>query len=93
MSEGKKPRVYNPNLTNCKYFRKGQVMCDQNVKLYSGHCEKCGWNPFVKQQRLEKMYGRKLASEAIIYSQSITDNMNGEYNLKWKDYKPRKEEP
>ena len=68
------------------------VMCTQTERLCIKKCETCGWNPIVKAKRLSKMYGEKKASEAILYSESISTGTNKEYNKKWKDYKPRRGE-
>lgn len=93
----KKP---NQNLVNCRFFPpkhrglfESPVMCDQTTKLCSGHCDKCGWNPLVKAARLTKMFGRARANFAVAYSASITDGTNGEYNRRWKNYRPTREEP
>lgn len=105
MSEGKiklPPVTKKPaqNLVACKFFpvkykqiQEAPVMCSQTEKLYSGHCEHCGWNPEVKSKRLEQMYGAKKARSACEYSRHISEGTNAEYNRKWKNYRPRKEEP
>lgn len=68
------------------------VMCTQTERLCIRKCETCGWNPIVKAKRLAKMYGEQRASEAILYSESITNGTNVEYRKKWEGYKPRRGE-
>ena len=78
----------------CKYFpansyKESPVQCTV-LERDTNKCNTCGFNPLVKAARLKKMYGEKKASEAILYSQSISDGVNVEYNKTWGDYSPRK---
>lgn len=93
----KKPEKFN---INCKFYpRKSNiwfdapVLCCINERNYSNKCERCGFNPAVKAKRLEKMCGAKKAAYCIQYSQSINDGTNAEYQRRFRDYKPRREEP
>lgn len=74
-------------------FHDVPVMCTEAERCFTNKCATCGWNPLVKAERLRKVYGDKKASEAVRYSESITSGVNTEYLKRWRNYKPRKEEP
>jgi len=105
MSEGKVklPAIEKPDYERkcaCKFYPQrikdwtnAKVICNEYDRFTHSKCERCGWNPVVKAERLRKTYGEKRTNSAIEFSKSITENRNPEYNRMWKDYKPKRGEP
>jgi len=74
--------------TACPYAVNGKrirainspVRCKADGRGWPNHCEKCGWNPAVKKQRLIKMVGEKAALKLLAQSEDLAIKTRKEIN-------------
>ena len=71
-----------PYKTNGKHIKaiNAPVRCKNDLKGWPVHCNSCGWNPAVTQQRLINMVGKQAALKLVAQSEELAKKTQKEIN-------------